>query len=253
MNAEIITDAMLADWRRQGFLVVRGVYDAGTMSGITKWVDDIQSWPETAGEHMMYFENSLTNPDASMLNRVENFVPYHDQMATLFDSDLRAACGRLFGEEAVLFKEKINFKLPGGGGFDAHQDAQAGWETYAPLYITATVIVDPATAENGCLELAHWDHREALVGDLWEPLEGDQLAGVEFVPYPAEPGDVLFFDSYLPHRSAPNMTTDPRRVLYVTYNRASDGDHREQYYADKRQSYPPDIERDAEKEYFYRV
>jgi len=253
MNAEIITDTMLADWRLHGFLVVRGVYDAERMSGITKWVDDIQNWPETTGEHMMYFENSLTNPDAWILNRVENFVPYHDQIATLFDSDLRAACGRLFGEEAVLFKEKINFKLPGGGGFDAHQDAQAGWETYAPLYITATVIVDPATAENGCLELAHWDHREALVGDLWEPLEGDQLAGVEFVPYPAEPGDVLFFDSYLPHRSAPNMTTDPRRVLYVTYNKASDGDHREQYYADKRQSYPPDIERDAEKEYSYRV
>ena len=27
----------------------------------------------------------------------------------------------LFDEPAVLFKEKINFKLPGGGGFLAHQ------------------------------------------------------------------------------------------------------------------------------------
>jgi 2-aminoethylphosphonate dioxygenase len=253
MNAEFITDAMLDDWRRHGFLVVRGVYDAERMVAITQWVNDIQNWPETAGEHMMYFENSLSDPSARMLNRIENFAPYHDQMAALFDTDLRAACGRLFGEESVLFKEKINFKLPGGGGFEAHQDAQAGWETYAPLYITATVIVDPATEENGCLELAHWDHRKALVGDLWEPLAGDQLSGVEFVPYPAEPGDVLFFDSYLPHRSAPNMTGDPRRVLYVTYNKASDGEHREQYYADKRASYPPDIERDADKEYAYRV
>ena len=187
MNTDFITDAMLDDWRRQGFLVVRGVYDAARMVEITKWVDDIQHWPETAGRHMMYFENSSSDPSARLLNRVENFVPYHDRMAGLFDSELRGACSRLFGEEAVLFKEKINFKLPGGGGFEAHQDAQAGWETYAPLYITATVIVDPATVENGCLELAHWDHRKALVGDLWEPLEGDQLAGVEFVPCPAEP------------------------------------------------------------------
>lgn len=253
MKADLITDEMLENWRRQGFLVVRGVYDADQMKDITRWVSEIQQWPETAGGHMMYFEDSLAEPSERVLNRVENFVPYDARMAALFEEDLKSACSRLFDEEAVLFKEKINFKLPGGGGFEAHQDAQAGWESYADLFITATVIVDPATAENGCLELAHWDHRAALVGDLWEPLEGNQLDGVEFVAYPAEPGDVLFFDSYLPHQSAPNLTSDPRRVLYVTYNKASQGDHRAQYYADKRASYPPDIERDAEKEYAYRV
>jgi hypothetical protein len=253
MKADFITDAMLKDWHRKGFLVVRGVYDAGQMKKITRWVSDIQNWPETPGRHMMYFENSLSEPGKRVLNRVENFIPYHAEIARLFDDDLKSACSRLFGEGSVLFKEKINFKLPGGGGFEAHQDAQAGWERYAQHYITATVIVDRATVENGCLELAHWDHREALVGDLWEPLEGSQLDGVEFVPYPGEPGDVLFFDSYLPHRSAPNLTPDSRRVLYVTYNKASEGNHREQYYADKRASYPPDIERDTGKEYAYRV
>jgi 2-aminoethylphosphonate dioxygenase len=253
MKADFITGGMLQDWRRQGFLIVRGVYGAAEMTEITRWVNDIQQWPETPCRHMMYFENSLTEPGARVLNRVENFLPYHTQMAALIEDDLLSACSRLFEEQAVLFKEKINFKLPGGGGFDAHQDAQAGWEIYAKLFITATLIVDPATVENGCLELAQWDHREALVGDLWVPLEGNQLEGVEFVPCPAEPGDVLFFDSYLPHRSAPNLTPDPRRVLYVTYNRASEGDHRAQYYADKRASYPPDIERDADREYAYRV
>ena len=37
-----------------------------------------------------------------------------------------AHVGELFGEPAVLFKEKINFKMPGGAGFKAHQDQQAG-------------------------------------------------------------------------------------------------------------------------------
>ena len=49
------------------------------------------------------------------------------------------------------------------------------------------------------------------------------------------------------------MTDGKRRVLYVTYNAASAGDHREQYYADKRASFPPDIERDPKKEYVFRV
>jgi hypothetical protein len=36
-------------------------------------------------------------------------------------------------------------------------------------------------------------------------------------------------------------------------NPLSAGDHLERYYADKRASYPPDIERDPDKEYRYRV
>jgi hypothetical protein len=39
----------------------------------------------------------------------------------------------------------------------------------------------------------------------------------------------------------------------VTYNRLSDGDHLEQYYADKRKSYPPDCERVEGKTYEYKV
>lgn len=44
-----------------------------------------------------------------------------------------------------------------------------------------------------------------------------------------------------------------RRVLYMTYNRAAEGDHRARYYTDKRKSYPPDCERDPDKRYVFRV
>ena len=67
------------------------------------------------------------------------------------------------------------------------------------------------------------------------------------------PGDAVFFDSFVPHRSGPNLSDEPRRVLYVTYNRLADGDHRAPYYADKRRSYPPDVEREPGKQYVYRV
>ena len=56
-----------------------------------------------------------------------------------------------------------------------------------------------------------------------------------------------------PHRSAPNPTDAPRRVLYVTWNRAADGHHRLRVDADKRRSYPPDCKRKAGREYVYRV
>ena len=51
----------------------------------------------------------------------------------------------------------------------------------------------------------------------------------------------------------PNLTDRPRRALYVTYNRAADGDHRARYFAEKRANFPPDIEREPGKEYRFRV
>ena len=73
------------------------------------------------------------------------------------------------------------------------------------------------------------------------------------MPCPTKAGDVVYFDSFVPHRSAPNLSETPRRVLYITYNRLSEGDHRERYYAEKRKAYPPDCERDPDKVYEYRV
>lgn len=237
---------------RERYLVVRGMFGGPAVTEIQRWTDEVQQWPEVPGRHMMYFEHS--SDGQRLLNRMENVLPYHEGFRRLATGwPLQGACGQLFGEPAVLFKDKINFKLPGGGGFEPHQDVQAGWAKYASLHITALVAVDRATVTNGCLEMAANFRGQSLIGREWEPLTPADLAGVRFVAIEAEPGDVVFFDSFVPHRSAPNHTNRARRVLYYTYNRASEGNHLEQYYADKRASYPPDIEREAGREYRYRV
>ena len=143
--------------------------------------------------------------------------------------------------------------MPGGDGFKPHQDQQAGWGAYASLFITTLVSVDEATPANGCLELVAGHHTRGLVGKEWAPLTDADMAGMQFVACPTRPGDVIFFDSFVPHRSGPNPTEHARRALYVTYNRRAEGNHRARYYADKRRSYPPDCEREPGKEYVYRV
>ena len=55
------------------------------------------------------------------------------------------------------------------------------------------------------------------------------------------------------YRSKPNNTDEPRRVLYITYNKISDGDHRSKYFSDKRLYYPQDCERDPNKKYEFLV
>jgi hypothetical protein len=244
----------MTPYERDGFVVVPGLLDAREVAALRAWTDEVQGWPEVAGRWMVYGEKSLTEPDRRLISRIENFYPYHAGFRGLFDGPaLRGRAGELFGEPAVLFKDKINFKMAGGDGFKPHQDQQAGWSTYATLFVTALVAIDPATTANGCLELAAGHHQRGLIGREWTPLTDADMADMQFVSCPAEPGDAVFFDSYVPHRSGPNLTGEPRRVLYVTYNRLSEGDHRLRYYADKRKSYPPDCEREPGKEYVYRV
>ena len=92
-----------------------------------------------------------------------------------------------------------------------------------------------------------------MIGREWQPLSAAEMAAYRFRPAPTAPGDVLFFDSFAPHSSEPNRTDSRRRILYLTYNRASDGDRRARYYADKHASFPPDVERQPGKSYTFRV
>jgi hypothetical protein len=234
--------------------VVPSLFDEGEIHRISQWTDELQARPEAAGRQMMYFEPSLLEPGERVLQRIENFCPFHGGFADLCDADtLCGSVSQLFGEPAVLFKEKINFKLPGGGGFKPHQDQQAGWSSYADLFITAMVSIDSTTAENGCLELCAGQHTRGLLGDEWTPLTDDDMRRLGARPVPTRAGDAVFFDSYTPHASAPNLTAERRRVLYITYNRRSAGDHRARYYGDKRKSFPPDVEREPGRTYTFRV
>ena len=247
----MLTHAQIETFKRDGFVTVRGLYNREEIQQITVWTDEIAAWPEVPGKYMMYFEKSTVNGTDRLLSRMEDIEPFHAGFSQLFRGDkMQGTVAGLFGEAAVLFKDKINFKMPGGDGFKAHQDVQAGWDRYASLHITALVSIDESTIENGCLEIAPGHHREGLIGESWKPLDENAL---DYIPVTTGPGDAVFFDSFIPHRSAPNRTNAARRVLYVTYNRLSEGDQRRQYYADKRKSYPPDCERQPDKEYVFRV
>lgn len=240
-------------FHRDGFLLVRNMYSPDEMKDISRWTEEVAGSPEIPGHYMMYFETSKQD-GSRIISRIEDFVSFHAGFAELITRRrMQQAVSELFGEKAVLFKDKINFKLPGGDGFKEHQDVQAGWDAYAALHITAMIAIDETNAANGSVEMMPGMHKRGLLGKMWEPLTDQDTANAAYVPVHCQPGDAVFFDSYAPHRSMPNKTDKARRVLYITFNGASAGDHRAQYYADKRKNYPPDIERDPHKDYSFKV
>ena len=254
LESDPLTGEQIESYGRTGWLLARSFFEPEEVAAISRWADDLAASPEVPGKQMVYRESSLIGAGTRVIQRIENFCPYHSEFDRLVRAGrLFTAIEQLFGAPACLFKEKINFKMSGGAGFEPHQDQQAGWSRYASLFVTALVTIDRATIENGCLEMADAPRFSRLIGEEWRPLSADEMAGFKLVSVPTEPGDVLFFDSFAPHASKPNLTNAQRRILYLTYNLASEGDQRARYFADKRANFPPDIERQPGVEYKFRV
>ena len=180
---------------------------------------------------MHHYEHTV---HGARLTRTENIVSYLPQLGRwLMAGKLPSLVGQLLGDDVFLYKEKINYKYPGGAGYAAHQDAPA----YKQLsrHLTALVAVERATVANGCLEFAAGRHREGLIG-LTEDgiLSQEAEASLDFTPCEMEPGDVAVFSSYIPHRSRPNHSGERRALLYLTYNAQREGYLRDEYYRHKR-------------------
>ena len=239
-------DATATDhWTRNGWVWLRGFLSEGDTRDLVRWTDEIATWPEIPGRWMRYYERRAGDPAGRILARIENFVPYHEGLAALFGSPrLMALLEECAGEPVVLFKDKINFKLPGGAGFAPHQDAPAYVDFGVEHQLTLMVPVDPFTRENGCLEMALGAcERIFLPQNPDGTLRPEVVAGLRAEPLLAGPGDLIAFDAWAPHWSGSNRSAGARRAYYLTFNPASAGDRRTAYYARKRECFPPEYER----------
>lgn len=240
-----LTNEQMMFWEANGFVLLKRMLSDGELKNMIQWTDDLTGLPETPGKWMKYFETSTLEKGRRILCRMENFLQYHAGFEKfLLGQRQLAILSQLMGESAVLFKEKINMKLSGGKGFTHHQDAPAFTTFQQTYHITMMVALDPATVENGCLEVARGWHKQGILPQAPDgTLAKEVIADLRWEPVCMEPGDVLFFDSYIPHGSAPNRTESSRRAMYVTYNKASEGSRRDDYFRDKRRTFPPECER----------
>lgn len=225
-----LTAAERTQWDASGWLVRRAALTDREVTELRGWIEGIAAWAgDGTGRGLHHLELTDSGP---ALARSEHFADLHAPMGRFLRHGLiTELLAELFGEPAVLFKEKINYKHPGGGGFAPHQDAAA--YRFADHHISVALPIDHATIESGCLWFAPGHRSGPLPTDARGRLDPDVAERADWRPVELEPGDLVAFDSYAPHRSDTNRTTHPRRTLYVTYNATSAGDHRATYYADK--------------------
>jgi ectoine hydroxylase-related dioxygenase (phytanoyl-CoA dioxygenase family) len=208
--------------------VVLDVLPRSTHALLAAWANDVAALPESSGV-LQHREQTDTG---SQLCRSEHFVEVHAPLrALLTEGPLLDVAGALLGEPAVLYKEKINHKLPGGAGYSAHQDAPA----YPVLanHVSAMVAIDDADADNGGLEVVSGCFDQVLPMDDRGCVDRSVESTLDWERVDVPAGSTLWFHSRTPHRSGPNRSARPRRALYPTYNAAREGDRRADYYAAK--------------------
>lgn len=225
----MITQQDRKRWLERGWVAFDTLLAEERRGRLAHWAGEVASGPEAGERRLHYYE--ATGQGASLC-RTERFLEDHDGLRALItDPELIGIAAALLGEPAVLYKEKINFKQPGGAGFAAHQDATA--YSFVNHHVTCLIAIDPMTPENGCLEFAGGRYEGLLETDNRGCIRIDVAGALSWEPVPLPAGGVVFFSSLAPHRSGPNLSLRPRRAVYLTYNARAEGDLRDAYYAER--------------------
>jgi Phytanoyl-CoA dioxygenase (PhyH) len=220
--------------------VVRiSLLDSVTLDALRAWADEVEAWP--TGSHVWghYAEHTADGP---RICRTENVSACHRGIAGLVAGRLQDCAADAIGEPVTAFKDKLNYKQPGGAGFSVHQDKVA----YPGVgrVMSILVAIDDCSVESGCLWIAGGvdtvlavDERGVVRADEGEKLDWSvaELAA----------GDAVCIDGLAPHYSETNRGTTPRRVLVASYAPTSEGYTREHYYAQRRDRMRAETERDG--------
>ena len=246
------------EFRQKGFVAVPGLYDSREISEVADWLQVLECFDGADTDIATYFESSPITGE-TVLMRAEYLLGEHNAAMTNLLLKPKTLCilKQLLGDDPVLFKEKANYKLPGCRSDLLHQDHAAGWGNYADFFITMLIAVDENRLDNAAVSFRDaGDHKLELLGPEWEVLSEEDppfKPESDYRVIEAAPGDVVFFDCYVPHGSPANASPAARRNIYLTFNRARDGDCRMAYYHDKWESYPPNTRDRARTRDSFRV
>jgi len=229
-----------ADFVRDGYMVFRGLLDLDAVHVAARDAELVleryQHLVSVRNLRCRWSDNVFTGEcQFDAFDPIIDLSPPCRQLAG--NPRLLTALSGLYGEPACLFKDKLIFKQPGAKGYKLHQDWIA-WERFPRSFLSVLVPLDPAVRENGCtIVYPGYHHNGPLTpadGDYHE-LPPETVDEAMAVPLELELGDVAVFGGFTPHRSDPNTTDRPRRQLYFSYTRQSDGgDLRSLHYDDFR-------------------
>jgi len=245
-----VTAEQKAFFDEKGFLIIKDALKPEEADALQDWAQTVHDLPRTPGVPWMPYEE-VNASGQRVLCRTENYVNYHAGFNSLLRGPkLLSLLSQLAGEDVLLFKEKINYKLAGSGGFAPHIDSTAYTHVKNIKHLTILLAVDDTDSSNGGLDVVEGSQlMNVPINKEDNCAEPAWVQKQTWTPANLKAGQLLVFGSYLAHRSGPNKSNRDRKAIYATYNLAREGDLHDPYYQDRQQLWPATHEREDGKDY----
>ena len=213
-------------YQKNGFVVIKNLLDNKIKRKLIQYVNQIEH-DTTNNKYLNQYE--LSNDNKMVLCRTEYIINHHLGMKHFLTRGMIPnIVSKLSAFPVNLYKEKINYKYPNTGGYRPHQDITAYPNSIN--HTTCMINLCDTNLDNGCLQFSPIYNNSIL-----ENTNGI-ISNPHHLPWincPTKFGDIVLFNSYIPHKSGPNKSTNPRKSLYITYNHANEGYLRYEYYDNK--------------------
>jgi len=242
--------AHVAQFRRDGYAVVRGVFDSGEIEELKRAFDRERAAALTHPRNWRHGNLCYRVADDPALGRIATMAQwpaYHDKVLAKYRADPRmlAILAPLIGRDLKQIINQCHWKPPGAAvvDYEYHQDVRfrrprAAFRNLETAYIQTTIAVDPHYRGNGGMRVIPGSHRLGEIAVLGEGAvlgkgKGEtKLVAVgldpgKLVDLDLAPGDVGFWGPYLVHGSGANRGGGERRLYLNSYVRAADCDRGE--------------------------
>jgi hypothetical protein len=229
-----ISDDEVRQYHEKGFILVKGFFDR----------EEIGLLKRAAKEDRALDQHSFSRNDGEGGSvRLSLWNHPGDTLYGMFArcQSIVDSASKLLNDEVYHYHSKMIMKdAKVGGAWTWHQD-YGYWYQNGVLFPNLTsvfIAVDPATIENGCMQVIPYSHN---LGRIEHILKGEQagadmervteiLKRLPLVYVEMEPGDALFFHSNLLHRSDRNTSENPRWSMICCYNAKSNDPYKESHH-----------------------
>lgn len=231
MPAEILTKEQCKAYARDGYLILRSFFSQ----------EEIELLANTARHDRQLDEHNISRADGEGgASRLAVWNQPGDGIYGMFArSDLMVGMvQQILDDEPYHYHSKMIMKDPRvGGAFAWHQDYGYWYHNgvLKPNMCSVMIAVDPASKENGCLQVIRESH---LLGRIDHHQSGEQagadlerveaaLKRMELIYCELEPGDIVVFHSNTLHRSDMNSSENPRWGMICCYNGRNNNPYKE--------------------------